>query len=51
MFTSAGDPRVAIADTQLLREALESAGLRIDDIDYVIPHQTSARAIRKGGRW
>ena len=26
------------------------AGLRIDDIDHVIPHQTSARAIRKGER-
>jgi 3-oxoacyl-[acyl-carrier-protein] synthase III len=32
----------------LLREALDASGLAIDDIDYLIPHQTSARAIRKG---
>ncbi len=32
----------------LLREALDAAGLDISDVDYVIPHQTSARAIRKG---
>jgi 3-oxoacyl-[acyl-carrier-protein] synthase-3 len=39
----------AIAATPiLLREALEAAGLDIDEIDVVIPHQTSARAIRKG---
>ncbi|MGZ4312438.1 MAG: 3-oxoacyl-[acyl-carrier-protein] synthase III C-terminal domain-containing protein, partial [Solirubrobacteraceae bacterium] len=34
----------------LLREALDQAGLHFDDIDYVIPHQTSARAIKKGLR-
>jgi 3-oxoacyl-[acyl-carrier-protein] synthase III len=52
MFTKArAIHRVAIADMPvLLREALEAAGLRIDDIDHVIPHQTSARAIRKGER-
>ncbi len=32
----------------LLREALDQAGLRFDEIDYLIPHQTSARAIKKG---
>jgi len=32
----------------LLREALDQAGLEFDEIDYLIPHQTSARAIKKG---
>jgi 3-oxoacyl-[acyl-carrier-protein] synthase III len=32
----------------LLREVLDEAGLEFDEIDYVIPHQTSARAIKKG---
>ena len=32
----------------MLREVLDSTGLDIGDIDWVIPHQTSARAIRKG---
>jgi hypothetical protein len=32
----------------LLREVLDQAGLGFDEIDYVIPHQTSARAIKKG---
>jgi 3-oxoacyl-[acyl-carrier-protein] synthase-3 len=52
MFTkSRAIHNVAIADTPLLlREALDAAGLRIDEIDHVIPHQTSARAIRKGMR-
>jgi 3-oxoacyl-[acyl-carrier-protein] synthase III len=52
MFTKArAIHQVAIADTPvLLREALHAAGLRIDEIDHVIPHQTSARAIRKGER-
>jgi 3-oxoacyl-[acyl-carrier-protein] synthase-3 len=41
--------RVAIADTPLvLREVLDAAGVGVADIDHVIPHQTSARAIRKG---
>ena len=50
MFTKARAIHdVAIADTPfLLREALEAAGVGIDDVDHVIPHQTSARAIRKG---
>ncbi|MGO9198110.1 MAG: 3-oxoacyl-ACP synthase III family protein [Acidimicrobiales bacterium] len=50
MFTkSQAIQRFAIADTPiLLHEALEAVGLSITDIDCVIPHQTSARAIRKG---
>src|SRR5918994_4868384 len=50
MFTKArAIHRVAIADTPvLLREALDAAGLTLADIDVVIPHQTSARAIRSG---
>jgi 3-oxoacyl-[acyl-carrier-protein] synthase III len=40
---------VGIEDTvPLLREALDQAGLGFDEIDYFIPHQTSARAIQKG---
>ena len=31
----------------MLREALDQAGLEFDQIDYLIPHQTSARAIKK----
>jgi len=31
----------------MLREVLDQAGLRFDEIDYLIPHQTSARAIKK----
>ena len=31
-------------------EALDQAGLEFDDIDYLIPHQTSARAIKKGAK-
>jgi 3-oxoacyl-[acyl-carrier-protein] synthase-3 len=43
--------KVAIEDSlPLLREALDQAGLKFDDIDYLIPHQTSARAIKKGVR-
>jgi 3-oxoacyl-[acyl-carrier-protein] synthase-3 len=30
-----------------LREVLDAAGLSIDDVDYLIPHQTSARAIER----
>lgn len=50
MFTnSRGIQRAAIADTPLLlREALDAAGISMHDIDHVITHQTSARAIRKG---
>ena len=50
MFTRAREiHRVAIASIPpLLREALDAANLDMSDIDWVIPHQTSARAIRKG---
>lgn len=50
MFTQSRSlQKAAIKDTpQLLQEALDEAGLKIGDIDHVIPHQTSARAIRKG---
>ncbi len=50
MFTdSRGIQRAAIANTPLLlHEVLEAAGISIHDIDHVITHQTSARAIRKG---
>jgi 3-oxoacyl-[acyl-carrier-protein] synthase-3 len=52
MFTKAKAIHdVAIADTPvLLREALDTADLDLGEIDHVIPHQTSARAIRKGMR-
>lgn len=50
MFTdSRGIQRAAIADTPgLLREVLEAADMSMGDVDHVITHQTSARAIRKG---
>jgi len=50
MFTdSRGIQRAAIADTPyLLHEILEAADISMHDIDHVITHQTSARAIRKG---
>lgn len=50
MFTnSRGIQRAAIANTPLLlHEVLEAAGIAMHDIDHVITHQTSARAIRKG---
>jgi 3-oxoacyl-[acyl-carrier-protein] synthase-3 len=50
MFTdSRAIQRVAISDTPvLLNEVLDAAGIAIHDIDHVITHQTSARAIRKG---
>jgi 3-oxoacyl-[acyl-carrier-protein] synthase-3 len=38
------------ASPPLLREALDQAGLELDEIDYLIPHQTSARAIKQGMR-
>jgi 3-oxoacyl-[acyl-carrier-protein] synthase III len=41
--------RAGIEDAvPMLREVLDQAGLRFDQIDYLIPHQTSARAIQKG---
>ena len=40
--------RVGVVDAvPLLREVLDQAGLEFADIDYFIPHQTSARAIKK----
>ena len=50
MFTrSQALQKAAIKDTVLLlHEVLDAAGLAITDVDHVIPHQTSARAIRKG---
>jgi 3-oxoacyl-[acyl-carrier-protein] synthase-3 len=38
------------ASPALLQEALERAGLELDEIDYLIPHQTSVRAIKQGGK-
>ena len=41
--------KVAIEDVApLVAEAIGEAGIDLSDIDYLIPHQTSARAIRKG---
>ena len=41
--------RVAIEDmAPLVAEAIGAAGISMADIDYLIPHQTSARAIRAG---
>jgi len=50
MFTdSRAIQRAAISDVPtLLREVLEGEGISIHDIDHVVTHQTSARAIRKG---
>lgn len=49
MFTKArAIHRVAIEDSPpLIADALAESGLRLADVDYLIPHQTSARAIRK----
>ena len=42
---------VAVQDMPVLvAEVLAEAGIDLSDIDYLIPHQTSARAIRKGTR-
>ena len=41
--------RVALEDSPpLLGEALREGGLDFGEVDYLIPHQTSARAIEKG---
>jgi len=50
MFTKSQTlQKAAIADIPfLLNEVLVAAGIDIGDVDHVIPHQTSARAIRKG---
>jgi 3-oxoacyl-[acyl-carrier-protein] synthase-3 len=52
MFTKARTiHRVAMEDAPpLLEEVLEDSGMHLADIDYLIPHQTSARAIRGGER-
>ncbi|HKP44895.1 3-oxoacyl-ACP synthase III family protein [Mycobacterium sp.] len=50
MFTDArGIHKAAMSNTPLLlHEVLDTVGISIHDIDHVITHQTSARAIRKG---
>ena len=50
MFTDArGIHQAAMSNTpMLLHEVLDAVGISIHDIDHVITHQTSARAIRKG---
>lgn len=50
MFTDARKiHQVAIRDMPVVIErSLREAGLTLDDIDHIIPHQTSIRAIRSG---
>ena len=50
MYTKSRDlQKVAIQDmAPLVAEAISEAGIDLSDIDYLIPHQTSARAIRQG---
>ena len=50
MFTnSRAIQRAAISDTPLLlSEVIDAVGISLRDIDHVITHQTSVRAIRKG---
>jgi len=50
MFTDArGIQQAAMSNTpMLLDEVLDAVGISIHEIDHVITHQTSARAIRKG---
>ena len=43
-------PEVTEAVRVAVTSAVEAYGLRVDEIDRVIPHQTSARAIRTGMR-
>ncbi len=52
MFTRArAIHKVAMQDAPvLLDDIFEQTGLRLSDIDWLIPHQTSARAIRSGDR-
>jgi 3-oxoacyl-[acyl-carrier-protein] synthase-3 len=49
MHTDArGIHRAATEDAvPMLREVLDQAGRKFDEIDYLIPHQTSARAIKQ----
>jgi 3-oxoacyl-[acyl-carrier-protein] synthase III len=50
MYTKSRElQRVAIQDmAPLVAEVIGEAGIDLSDIDYLIPHQTSARAIRQG---
>lgn len=50
MHTQAHEIHVAGIEEAIprLAEALAAAGLAMEQIDYLIPHQTSARAIEKG---
>ena len=52
MFTEArAIHQVAISESPpLLKEVLDAVGLSYGEIDYVIPHQTSVRAIERGSR-
>jgi 3-oxoacyl-[acyl-carrier-protein] synthase-3 len=52
MYTKSRElQRVAIQDmAPLVAEVIAEAGIALDDIDYLIPHQTSARAIRQGAQ-
>jgi 3-oxoacyl-[acyl-carrier-protein] synthase-3 len=52
MYTKARSIHKAAIATlpPLLRETLDAAELDIGEIDYLIPHQTSSRAIRTGTR-
>jgi 3-oxoacyl-[acyl-carrier-protein] synthase-3 len=52
MYTKSRElQKVAIQDmAPLVAEVIAEAGIALDDIDYLIPHQTSARAIRQGAQ-
>jgi len=52
MFTDARTiHKVAVQDAPaLLAEALRESGLTFGQVDWLIPHQTSSRAIRKGAK-
>jgi 3-oxoacyl-[acyl-carrier-protein] synthase-3 len=52
MFTEARTiHKVAISESPpLLKEVLDAVGLNYGQIDYVIPHQTSVRAIERGSK-
>ncbi|HKU42040.1 MAG TPA: 3-oxoacyl-[acyl-carrier-protein] synthase III C-terminal domain-containing protein [Polyangiales bacterium] len=52
MYTQAREiQRVAMAEVPaLLGDVLARSGLDLGQVDYLIPHQTSARAIEKGAR-
>jgi len=52
MYTKSRElQKVAIQDmAPLVAEVIGEAGIALDDIDFLIPHQTSARAIRQGAQ-